>query len=140
MLPIIIFLFLLSLIPIILLLIFVLKKRKETKTLNKKLNDIQSQSPFRKNETIKPKNDFLMLSKEEQQEKERVTKLNHELEKSGRIVGLAEPKGFWSKFVMSQKMGFLLARLNSQNKSGGFWTNLINAQDASQDKNKGRGR
>ena len=81
-----------------------------------------------------------MLSKENQQEEDKVTKLDKEQKEAGKIVGLAEPQGFWSKFVMSQKMGFLLARMNSQDKSGGFWANLIKAQDMSQGKDKGRGR
>ena len=42
---------------------------------------------------------------------------------------------------MSQKLGFILARLaTSENKGEGFWTNLIKAQDISQGKDKGRGR
>jgi hypothetical protein len=140
MLLIVTFLFLLSIIPFILLLALVIKKRRENKTFGKTLVDIQNQSPFRKNDTIRPKNDFLMLSKENQQEEDKVTKLGQEKKEAGKIVGLAEPQGFWSKFVMSQKMGFLLARMNSQDKSGGFWANLIKAQDMSQGKDKGRGR
>jgi hypothetical protein len=56
------------------------------------------------------------------------------------IVGIAEPTGFWSKFVMSQKMGFLMQFQQQMNKGrSGFWVNLINAQARSQSKEKGRG-
>ncbi|CAL7960854.1 conserved hypothetical protein [Alphaproteobacteria bacterium] len=55
-----------------------------------------------------------------------------------KIVGVVEPKGFWSKFVMSQKMGYILARMGFRDE--GFWVNLIKAQQASQGKDKNRGR
>jgi hypothetical protein len=57
------------------------------------------------------------------------------------IVGLAKPVGFWSKFVMSQKLGFIMARMNLQKSSGnGYWVNLIKAQASSQSKEQGKGR
>lgn len=57
------------------------------------------------------------------------------------IVGLAEPKGFWSRFIMNQKGKFIMARLNMQKSSDkGFWTNLIKAQSIQQGKSQGRGR
>ena len=57
------------------------------------------------------------------------------------IIGLAEPKGFWSKFVMNQKIGYFMARANFQNRNqSGFWVNLIKAQAVSQGKDQGRGR
>ncbi len=60
-----------------------------------------------------------------------------------KIVGLAKPVGFWSKFVMSQKMGYLMARMQFQHQDKnqkGYWENLIKAQAASQSKEQGRGR
>lgn len=57
------------------------------------------------------------------------------------IVGVVEPKGFWSKFVMNQKIGYIMSRANFQNKSqSGYWVNLIKAQAASQSKEQGKGR
>ena len=74
---------------------------------------------------------------------ERVEKIHikeHDREE-GKIVGVVEPKGFWSKFIMNQKLGFIFARVAaSENKGEGFWTNLIKAQDISQGKDKGKGR
>ena len=71
---------------------------------------------------------------------EKIQDKEHDKEE-GKIIGIAEPKGFWSKFVMSQKLGFIFARLaTSKNKSECFWTNWIKAQDISQGKDKGRCR
>lgn len=63
-----------------------------------------------------------------------------EIEEKPQIVGLAEPKGFWTKFVMGQKMGYIKMRMSLQKEGGSFWTTLIKAQAASQGKNQGRGR
>lgn len=58
-----------------------------------------------------------------------------------RIVGIAEPKGFWSRFILGQKLGYIMARLGAVNKKGdGFWVNLINAQDIGRGRGEGRGR
>lgn len=60
---------------------------------------------------------------------------------SNKIVGLAKPKGFWSRFIMGEKLGYIMARIQAaENKKGGFWVNLINAQSMSQGKDQGRGR
>lgn len=57
------------------------------------------------------------------------------------IVGIAEPKGFWSKFIMNQKLGFIMARINAQKSNNkGYWVNLIKAQDSSRSFEQGRGR
>ena len=62
-------------------------------------------------------------------------------EEETRIVGVAEPVGRWTKFVMKQKMGYIVARQAYQNRNqGGFWVNLIKAQAASQGKETARGR
>ena len=144
-------LFTLSFIPFLLMVVFIITRKRSSKVLKKRLKDIQENSPYRKTQGNKPKNDFLFLEKEEAKGKEK----DDEVEKvekigpdgkvqardEGQIIGFAEPKGFWSKFIMSQKIGFIFARLNaSQNKDQGFWTNLIKAQDISQGKDKGRGR
>jgi hypothetical protein len=59
-----------------------------------------------------------------------------------KIVGVAKPVGFWSRFVMKQKLGFIMARMQMQQNKGsqGFWVNLIKAQATSQSKQQGRGR
>ncbi|RZI47359.1 hypothetical protein EDM53_02350 [Rickettsiales endosymbiont of Peranema trichophorum] len=59
-----------------------------------------------------------------------------------RIVGVVKPQGFWTKFIMSQKLQYIMARLNiqSSSKKGGFWVNLIKAQAVSQGKDQSRGR
>ena len=56
------------------------------------------------------------------------------------IVGMAKPQGFWSRFIMSQKMGFLMQFGQQMNRGkAGFWVNLVRAQARSQSKEKGRG-
>ena len=83
------------------------------------------------------------MSIDKNQELDKVEKITPKLhdKEEGKIVGVVKPKGFWSKFIMSQKLGFMFARFTaSENKGEGFWTNLIKAQDISQGKDKGRGR
>ena len=144
-------LFLISLIPFLLMVVFVIIRKRNKKTLKKRLKNIKDNSPYRKTQNNKPKNDFLFLAKEEIKNKEKDDEIE-QVERIGvdgklqtrdeeKIVGFAKPKGFWSRFIMSQKIGFMFARLTaSQNKDQGFWTNLIKAQDISQGKDKGRGR
>jgi len=59
-----------------------------------------------------------------------------------KIIGVAKPVGFWSKFVMSQKMGYIMTRMQMQTSKDqkGYWVNLMKAQAASQGKEQGRGR
>ena len=142
-------LFILSFIPFLLLMVFIFIKKINKKKFNNRMKDIKENSPYRKTQNnIKPKNDFLFLEKEENelnfdQELDKVEKISpRKIDKDeGKVVGVVKPKGFWSKFIMSQKMGFIFARLAaSENKGEGFWTNLIKAQDVSQGKDKGRGR
>jgi hypothetical protein len=119
---------------------FILRTLRKTRNKPKKYRKSQN--------NIKPTNDFLFLEKEEpnlnkEYALERVEKIHtkeHDREE-GKIVGVVEPKGFWSKFIMNQKLGFIFARVAaSENKGEGFWTNLIKAQDISQGKDKGKGR
>lgn len=143
--------FICCLTPFLLLMIFIIIRKRNKKFLIKKLKDIQDSSPYRKQQSdTRPNNDFLFLHKENEKDKEKNEEFDHiqkigvdeELElEEGKIVGVVEPQGFWSKLIMSQKMNFILAKIGaSENKGQGFWTNLIKAQDTSQGKNKGRGR
>ena len=58
------------------------------------------------------------------------------------IVDIAKPVGFWSRLIMSQKLGFMMAMKQQMNKNNkhGYFVNLIRAQSQSQSKEKGRGR
>lgn len=57
------------------------------------------------------------------------------------IVDIAKPVGFWSRLIMSQKLGFMMAMKNQMNKNNkhGYFVNLIKAQSQGQSKEKGRG-
>lgn len=61
-----------------------------------------------------------------------------------KIVGVGKKLGFWTGFIMAQKMGYIMARIRAQHASkdgrDGFWVNLIKAQQASQGKDQSRGR
>ncbi len=136
----------------------------------KALLDIAENSPYRRNHPkAKPANDFLSKDKEKEKNQEIDEKTNQkqkindknikdqEIAVEGeiqiydpmglrknknqeQIVGLAEPQGFWSRFVMSQKLGYIMARMNNQEKGAGFWVNIIKAQAASQGKDQTKGR
>ncbi|MDF3047606.1 MAG: hypothetical protein K0R73_724 [Candidatus Midichloriaceae bacterium] len=120
----------------------------------KRLDAIDKGSPYRKQKPapIKPDKDFLSKDRglekiKEEREIAGVTKYNpngNELESNKEqdvIVGVAEPVGIWSKFIMKQKIGFIIAMGGLQgNKKGGFWTNLIKAQAASRGKGASKGR
>lgn len=101
---------------------------------------------------ISNKNDFRAKDKKAEQKLEseissgvvrynpRETELETQAEQVD-IVGLAEPKGFWSKFIMNQKLGFIMARMNAQKSNNkGYWVNLIKAQESSRSFEQGRGR
>ena len=143
------------------ILFFAIKALRLKKQFDKTLSDIHSTSPYRKQKKDplpNNKNDFLKKDKEEEIEKAQEEEKNmsisksqgveiipkenkQEMTKDSEIVGVATPKGFWTKFIMSQKLGFILGRISGQNVSGqGFWANLVKAQAASQGKEKGRGR
>jgi hypothetical protein len=127
------------------------------RTSAKKLQEIIESSPYKKAQPIqKPNSELLYRDKENEKElKEEkstgVTKyrdpespeseISIEDEKNeSRIVGVVEPKGFWSKFIMSQKLGYIIARIQGQKSEQGFWANLIKAQSASQGKDHSRNR
>ncbi len=59
----------------------------------------------------------------------------------GQIVDVVKPVGFWTRFIMSQKMQYILMRLGAQAKHGkGGWVTRIKAQAGAQGKTQGRGR
>lgn len=84
------------------LILFIFIKKTNKKKFNNRLKSIQENSPYRKTQNnIKPKNDFLFLEKEdleldkdnELEEVEKIYDKEHGKEE-GKIVGIAEPKGF----------------------------------------------
>jgi hypothetical protein len=134
-----------------------LAKRYYERARDKKLEAIKNSSPYREKKPqplrsnkndFKAKDKIAEILKEEEIERGGVTPYN--LEEKGvseskgqdlEIIGVAKPVGFWSKFVMNQKIGFIMARVNFQKSSGkGYWVNLIKAQAASQGKDQGKGR
>ncbi|MFC1659794.1 hypothetical protein ACFL0U_04480 [Pseudomonadota bacterium] len=59
----------------------------------------------------------------------------------GKIVGIAEPIGFWTSLILGQKLTFLVnqAHYLSQKGKKGFWVALVEAQGRSRDRQRGRG-
>ena len=126
----------------------------------KVVDSIDKMSPYRKPQpTRKPHNLLYAKIKDKEKEKEELDAASNKehfggiqrynepeisVKKQGdqvEIVGIAEPVGFWSKFVMKQKMKFIMARVNMQQSNDkGFWVNLIKAQSMSQGKDQSRGR
>lgn len=118
---------------------------------NYKAEDINEISQYRKSnaEIPLPLNDPLARNKV--YEKRLAEKLQNgvvkydpnndlQLSEEPQIVGLAEPQGFWTRFIMGQKLGYIKMRMSLQQKGGSFWTTLVDAQAANQGKSKGRGR
>jgi hypothetical protein len=118
---------------------------------NYKAEDINDVSQYRKSnsEIPLPLNDPLARNKV--YEKRMAEKLQNgvvkynpesglELSEEPQIVGLAEPQGFWTRFIMGQKLGYIKMRMSLRQEGGSFWTTLVNAQAANQGKSKGRGR
>lgn len=136
---------------IIVLTTVLFKKFKKNSTV-KLVDEIVNESPFRKsnNHFVKPHNDPLaknkLLEEKKRQEIESGVSIYNPQgiteQEEVKIVGVVEPKGFWSKFIISQKLSYIMARVNMQNKQNGkgYWANLIKAQAASQGKDQGRGR
>lgn len=131
-----------------------LAKKYHQRQARRRVGALDEISPYRKKAPPprSNRNDFLsrdkLAEKKKQQEVESGVSLydpnqNQSLAKGDdiQIVGVAEPKGIWSKFVMNQKIGYIMARANLQNKnSSGYWVNLIKAQATSQSKEQGKGR
>ncbi len=123
----------------------------------RKMAQIYEASSFREKKA-KPSDDFkarderkeIVTGKVQSEQYQKYTRLNEatvEIEKDTAskdeavIVDFVKPVGFWSKLIMSQKMGFLIAmrhQMSRKNKQG-YFVNLIHAQSRSQSKEKGRG-
>jgi len=75
-----------------------------------------------------------------EEEKDRIKEgINQDIEE-GRIVGVAEPVGFWTSLILGQKLTFLVNQAHAMEKEGkGFWVALVNAQARSQERTRGRG-
>lgn len=56
------------------------------------------------------------------------------------IVGVTKPIGRWTKFVITQKLGYIIARMNAEQNDEGYWVNLIKAQASAQGKDQSKGR
>lgn len=123
------------------------------KNSKKQMQDLLSHSPYRKPQPlIKPHNNFKARDKEQEElelQDNTIQKYypdnqiyeNKEEQIGTKIVGIVEPKGFWSKLIISQKLSYIMARFAAQETNkGGFWSNLIKAQAASQGKDQSRGR
>jgi hypothetical protein len=119
---------------------------------DKRLEEISEGSPYRDNKPKPKKTDDHLAKnkiKEKQEEQDlenavmKYDPLGQSMEVGGddsQIVGVAEPVGFWTRFVMKQKLGFIVARTGLQSSKKGYWANLIKAQAASQGKEQGKGR
>ena len=72
----------------------------------------------------------------------RTNKLNEtkEIISEQEIVGIAEPRGMWTKFVTEQKISWIKAMIGTKTDSRNFWREMIKAQEKAQGKYKGRNR
>ena len=57
-----------------------------------------------------------------------------------KIVGIAKPKGIWTKYVTEQKISWLRAMVGTKAESDNFWRNMVNAQSKSQSKEQSKSR
>lgn len=119
----------------------------------KAISRINETSPYKRQ---KPKpsrrgDDFLSRDKVAEKKKQEDLEMGvvrydpHEQELStpqeeSRIVGVAKPVGFWTNFVMKQKIGFIVALGGLSGSKKGYWENYIKAQAASQSKEQSRGK
>ena len=128
---------------------------------------LSENSPYRKDRKVykKPKSTNDFLSRDQKKEKQKqielesgIKRYNPELEHDApqaahdstslanvedtKIVGVAKPVGFWTKFVTKQKLGFMVAMGGLQNNQNAntYWRNYIKAQAASQGKDQSKGR
>jgi hypothetical protein len=72
----------------------------------------------------------------------RTNKLNEtkEIISEQEIVGIAKPRGMWTKFVTEQKISWIKAMIGTKTDSRNFWREMIKAQEKAQGKYKGRNR
>jgi hypothetical protein len=150
----IVFLIAVALITLSVIAFFAYMARKYYSIINaRKIKKVEEQSPFRhkKPPPRTNRNDFLSRDKvaEKKKHEELRTGVTVYNEKENalaqaddiEIVGVAKPVGFWSRFIMNQKAGYIMARMSFQNKgTKGYWVNLIKAQASSQGKDQSRGR
>jgi hypothetical protein len=75
-----------------------------------------------------------------EEEKDRIKEgIKQDIEE-GRIVGVAEPVGFWTSLILGQKLTFLVNQAHAMEKEGkGFWVAMVNAHARSQERTRGRG-
>ena len=119
---------------------------------DRRLEEINDKSPYpdSKPKPLRPR-DYLAKNKiREQQEQQELENAVMKYDPLGQamevgaddaqIVGVAKPVGFWTRFVMKQKLGFIVARAGLHSSKKGYWANLIKAQASSQGKDQGRGR
>jgi predicted Holliday junction resolvase-like endonuclease len=125
---------------------------KVKKSKEDKVGAVLKKSPYRKPPPIKrPNNEILQRDRDKEKEIEeakydQVTRYQEdEIEKEvateqAQIVDVVKPVGFWTRFIMSQKINFMIAHIKGQRNGTGYWQALVNAQAAFQGKNKGKGR
>ncbi len=145
---------------IIITIVFIYNKYNFYKYHSGKHNNLHSKISHKNNKVVpKRTNEFLMREQKAEKALEKgeilaLKGLSHvkriqsnskykTTDKSKKIVGVAKSVGFWSRFIMGQKMNYIMARLgmqtNKQNNQG-FWVNLIKAQDVGKGRGEGRGR
>lgn len=137
--PILLFIGLISIFAVI-----IIRRKVLDSKFSKTLQDINENSQYKKKNPKGHKGDDF-LSKDQKKEYIQLQKIQHEgqdidIEESEKIVGFVEPKGFWTKLIMSEKIGYMLQAFNAKKTGKGFWRSLISAQAQSQGKSQGRGR
>ena len=150
-----IFLAVVALISFLVMGFFAFMARKYYSIMNSsKVRKIEQESPFRHKKPPPRTNRNYFLSRDKVAEKKKHEELqtgvipyNQEEQALSQaddvqIVGVAKPVGFWSRFIMNQKAGYIMARMSFQHQKGskGYWANLIKAQASSQGKDQSRGR
>jgi hypothetical protein len=132
---------------------YIATKFRDIRT-SKTLDAINSSSPYRQKDPPPSKRGDDFLSRDRVAEKKKKEELESNVtiykergqnlqEDKVEVVGIAQPLGFWTKFVTMQKVGFLKARMAMQStdkSKDGFWVQLIKAQATSQSKEQGKGR
>jgi hypothetical protein len=136
-----------------------LAKKYRANRVQAQMDEIDAASQYRRQHHHKPKSHKDYRAKDKILEEKKVKELQeaqemgvvrydplgreptHREPEKTEIIGLAKPVGFWSKFIMNQKLGFILARMSLQhNNKNGYWVNTIKAQASSHGKNQGKGR
>ncbi len=144
--------------------IFIAKKISDANS-KRKLDEIYNSSQLRKKDKTKSKNSDEFKARDERKEivtgqavsqeyeklQEKEEKFQEGLVKTEKekgqgaetiIVDVAKPVGFWSRLIMSQKLGFIIAMRQQMNRKNNrhYFQNLIKAQAQSKGKEKGMQR